>query len=98
MQANGLPSGAQQVPVTVPCGDVKLHSFPLLSDLHEARASVDGLGGPFPSEVCADKTPHIASAATLTAWRKNLPKGKEKQSLEFIELVLFEWHAPALPN
>jgi hypothetical protein len=37
LQANGLPSGAQQVPLTDPCGDEKLHSCPLLKVLHHAE-------------------------------------------------------------
>jgi hypothetical protein len=40
--ASGFPSGAQQVPVIVPCGEVKLHSWPLLRDLQAASASGGG--------------------------------------------------------
>jgi hypothetical protein len=50
LHASGLPSGAQQVPVTAPCGAVKLHACPLLKVWQDASASAGGLGGiPLPS-------------------------------------------------
>ncbi len=64
LQASGFPSGAQHVPFTVPCGDAKLQSTPLLADLHATSASVGGLGGPpFPSAVWAESPLQAESAA-----------------------------------
>jgi hypothetical protein len=62
LQANGLPSGAQQVPLTDPCGVVKLHSCPLLKVLHAASASAGGFGGPpLPSIGWAERVQHAVS-------------------------------------
>ena len=41
-QANGLPSGAQQLPLSVFEFRVKVHSLPEASDLHAAIASGGG--------------------------------------------------------
>lgn len=98
LQASGLPSGAQHVPVTVPCGDAKLQSLPLLSDLHEASASAGGLGGPpLPSVVCAERPPHAVSAAAHRVMPIARLKGKLKIDLAFMDLLRVGRQAPALP-
>jgi hypothetical protein len=86
LQASGLPSGAQQVPVTVPCGDVKLQFDPLLSVLHDASASAGGLGGPpFPSVVCAERPQQAVNAAAQKVRPIARLKGKLKMDLDFME-------------
>lgn len=79
-QANGLPSGAKQVPVSAPRGEVKLHAAPADSDLQAARASGGGprcscgpawpsgdLGGACWAEFCwASARPPHARAARQT--------------------------------
>jgi len=94
LQASGLPSGAQQVPVTGPCGDRKVHAFPLLKDLHDASASGGGMSGPpLPSAGCAASTQHAVKAVTNTVRLNTLPKGKVKISLDFIGFLrLFGKH------
>jgi hypothetical protein len=52
LQASGLPSGAQQVPVREPLLVVKLQSWPLLRDLQACIASAGGLPGPEPPWPC----------------------------------------------
>ena len=44
-QAKGLPSGAKQVPVALPLGEVKLQAAPLADDLHASTASTGGRRG-----------------------------------------------------
>ena len=79
LQASGLPSGAQHVPVTAPCGEVKLQSVPLLSDLHAAKASGGGWRGPpLPLEVCAESKPHAVNAAVQRARLIARTKGRVK--------------------
>jgi hypothetical protein len=48
LQASGLPSGAQQVPVREPLLVVKLQSWPLLRDLQACMACAGGLPDPEP--------------------------------------------------
>jgi len=68
LQASGLPSGAQQVPLTVPCGALKLHACPLLKVLHDASASAGGLGGiPWPSTGWAESAQHAVSVPENSA-------------------------------
>jgi hypothetical protein len=98
LHASGLPSGAQHVPVTVPCGEVKLQSVPLLSDLHDASASAGGLGGPpLPSVVCADRPQHAVSAAAHKVRPMARLMGKLKMDLAFMDLLWVGRQAPALP-
>ena len=42
LQARGRPSGAKQLPLTAPRGDVKLHSCPLFRALQASSASWGG--------------------------------------------------------
>ncbi len=42
LQAKGLPSGAQQIPFSVPCGVEKLQSLPDAKLLQAASASAGG--------------------------------------------------------
>ena len=42
LHASGLPSGAQHVPFTVPRGEEKLQSCPLIADLHACSDSAGG--------------------------------------------------------
>ena len=63
MHANGLPTGAQHVPATVPCGDEKLQPWPLLNALQASSASAGGLRGPpAPSAVWAARPQHAVNA------------------------------------
>ena len=72
LQASGLPSGAQQVPVTDPCGDEKLHACPLLKVLQDASASAGGLGGaPLPAAGWAKRAPLAASVPEKRAMLSN---------------------------
>jgi len=45
LQASGLPSGAQQLPMTTPCGALKLQAAPAGTALQAAKASAGGGGG-----------------------------------------------------
>ena len=98
LQANGLPSGAQHVPFTVPCGDEKLHSMPLLTDLQASSASAGGLGGaPFPSAVCAESPQHAVSAAAQIVRKSARLRGKVEMWIAFMKLLRLFRQALALP-
>ena len=85
LQASGLPSGAQHVPFTVPCGDEKLQSWPLLTDLQASSASAGGLRGPpVPSAVCAERPQQAVNAPAQTVTANMRPKGKVKLLLAFM--------------
>jgi hypothetical protein len=78
LQASGLPSGAHQVPLIVPCEAVKLHACPLLKVLHDASASAGGLGGaPLPSVGWAKRVQLAASAPEkMAALRMRLVRAR----------------------
>lgn len=99
LQASGLPSGAQQVPVTVPFAEVKLHSFPLLSALHDARACAGGLGGPpLPSAGCAESAQHAVSAPEKRAIASSRLTNVRLLIVFFIQLIQLSRQSPALPS
>ena len=69
LQAKGLPSGAKQLPLTAPCGDVKLQSCPTFSALQASSASCDGLRGCWPSAGGAPDDRCLHGVARM--WRKS---------------------------
>lgn len=98
LQASGLPAGAQQVPVTVPFGEVKLHSFPLLSALHDASASAGGLGGPpLPSAGCAESAQHAVSATEKRVIASRRPTSEGLLIVFFIQWIQLSRQSPTLP-
>ena len=98
LQASGFPSGAQHVPLTVPCGDEKLQSFPLLADLHASRASAGGLGGPpFPSAVWAESPQQAVSAAAQIVRANARLSGKVELLLAFMKSLRLFRQALASP-
>jgi len=99
LQASGLPSGAQHVPVTAPCVDIKLHAFPLPTVLHAANASGGGLcGPPLPSVGGADSAQQALNANVQTARPIARPTGLVNMQLVFMESLRVERQAPALPR
>ena len=99
LQASGLPSGAQHVPVTAPCGDIKLHALPLPTALQAAKASGGGLcGPPLPSAGCADSAQQALNANAQTARPIARPKGLVNMQLVFMESLRVRRQAFALPR
>jgi hypothetical protein len=73
LHASGLSSGAQQEPLTLPCGEEKPHSWPALNDLQASSASCGGLRGPpCPSGACAKSRPEKHARAAIKLVRARI--------------------------